>query len=118
MSYRISLVAPFLVSILLLGACSMPARSGETAPDGLVWVARTYSLGQQCTGEQVSAPSPAQALAEAGVRVRAEHIEPMMVCAACTCPAYAAVHYARIAAGDVAAAQAAGFEPSEAPADR
>lgn len=112
---RLLHVSTLLFCATLLVACSTTGRTPDPPGDTAVWVAKRYSLGQQCTDETFSAPSPEQELASAGVRVLAEHIEPMMVCAACSCPAYAAVHYARIGAADLDRALGAGFERSEGP---
>lgn len=107
-------------ALLLAGVLAACATVGQDAPPeggSLVWVAKQYTLGKQCSDTTYSAPTPSRELGEAGVEVVDEHVEPMMTCAACdVCPAYAARHFAQIRASGVEKARAAGFERSDPPA--
>ncbi len=110
---------PLFLLCVGVSACR-PTPPLAVVPDGaglpLVWMAQTYTGGQQCQPRiSYSPPNVAQELASAGVTMGSIQVEELMVCQACTCPAYSARHYVQIASGDVEKAQALGFERSEPP---
>lgn len=87
-------------------------RPEATRPlgDELTWVAATFSGGRQCLPSEPYTPPDLKAiLGEARVTVYETRIEHLAVCAACSCPAYAATHYALIKKVDLAKAQDLGF---------
>ncbi len=106
------LALPFV--LVLLSACSYPLASDQPRTEALVWVEQTFSGGRQCEpDERFQPPDSAQLLADAGVQVIETRKEPMMVCMACGCPAYAAKHRALIDLADQGKAAVAGFTPMQ-----
>lgn len=99
-----------------MGCYAGEGLSEEPLDPDRAWVRIVYSGGQQC-GPHVSyePPAVAQVLGEADATVYETAVQPMAVCAACLCPAYAAAHFALIDRVDVPPAQALGFEESNAP---
>lgn len=121
--FRFGIVA---AALTLLAACSPAPDDGDTgeatpgedtaAEVASTWVSRAYSGGRQCAPREDFAPPDTRAeLEEAGVTVLETTERTQAVCMACDCPAYAATHYARIAADDADTATEAGFEPSDGP---
>ena len=101
-----------LVVALLLGACSYPLATDQPRTEALVWVEQAFSGGRQCEpDDNFQPPDSAELLASAGVVVIETRTEPMMVCMACGCPAYAAKHRALIDAADQGKAAEVGFSP-------
>lgn len=101
-----------LFALLLLSACSYPLATDQPRTEALVWVEQAFSGGRQCEPDaSFQPPDSAELLAEAGVKVIETREEPMMVCMACGCPAYAAKHRALIDVADQSKAATAGFKP-------
>lgn len=108
------LAALCLLVLLGLSACRPQPAPDADAP--VVWLAQTYSGGQQCAPrEPYSPPNVAELLARKGVEVVAAAAEPLSVCQACNCPAYAARHYVQVRAEDAATVEAMGFERAGPP---
>ena len=90
--------------------CALVASS-TAAESELVWVARNFTGGKQCDPlSHYSPPSVKQILRRAGINVYEMRIEYLAVCAACSCPSYAALHYAQIPQNKLDAARRVGFE--------
>ncbi len=109
----------FVLFLVLLAAAvgCRPRPLADTATSApAVWMAQTYSGGQQCAPRQpYTPPNVAEVMARERIAVLAMAVEQMSVCQACTCPAYAARHFVQIRAADAERAAALGFEPAEAP---
>ena len=79
--------------------------------DQLVWVSQSYVGGIQCDPTTIYTPPDVRiVLGSAGIEVYDTTIEFGLVCAACGCPTYAAMHYALISDADLAKAQELGFQ--------
>ncbi len=93
-----------------------PSKRELSAPVGdLVWVGKSFVGGQQCGIESYSPPDTKQLLNSYGIAVEDVKIEYLAVCLACTCPAYAATHYALISEDQVDDAAGLGFERMSPP---
>ncbi len=85
--------------------------------DELVWVSISYVGGVQCDpSSHYTPPDVRQVLNDADVSVFDTAIEGSPVCLACTCPSYAAMHFAQIKKDDVEKAEQAGFQQTDPPA--
>jgi hypothetical protein len=62
----------------------------------LVWVYQEFIGGMQCGGADYTPPDIVKLLYQKGILVYKTRIEHMPVCEACSCPSYAARHYALI----------------------
>ncbi|MCB1306777.1 MAG: hypothetical protein KDK30_01295 [Leptospiraceae bacterium] len=85
----------------------------EQATQDRVWVTREFTGGQQCQGMPANAPSAEFLLSELrsrNVRIYRHVLEPMAVCSACNCPAYAVKMFVMIAAADLAKARSIGYQ--------
>jgi len=105
---------------LTFAACldigTSPERRELSAPDGeLVWVGQSFVGGKQCGIEPYTPPDTKQLLNSHGIAVADTRIEYLAVCLACTCPAYAALHYALISEDQVDDAAKLGFQPMSPP---
>ena len=84
--------------------------------DQLTWVAHFYSGGVQCDpSSKYDPPDVRTVLGAAGVAVFETTVEPYAVCAACSCPSYAAMHYALIKKVDLSKAEGVGFQEMSPP---
>lgn len=103
--------------LLVLGAgCSLSPSPPDPGAGPLVWVAKLYVGGQQCTAQRFQPPGPDDELEGAGVAVYETAVVPQGTCAACVvCPSYAARHYAQIRESNTGRAAEIGFEAAEAP---
>lgn len=108
---------PLLALLFTVSGCSLygPGADPDPGTGVLLWVAKSHVGGVQCTIQRYEPPTPREELGRVGVEVFAEAIEPGDVCEACTCPAYAATHYAEIRQSNVERAAEAGFLPSAGP---
>jgi hypothetical protein len=81
-----------------------------------IWVAHFYTGGIQCdTSNKYQPPDIKVILENAGATVFDTRIEGYLVCAACGCPAYAAMHYALIKSSDLFKANNLGFSQKDPP---
>jgi hypothetical protein len=113
MKYHKLIFIPFI--FLLLQSCEPFSGSGrddlEMPPEELLtWVYQTFSGGMQCGGADYTPPDIVRLLFNEGVLVYKTKIEHMPVCEACSCPSYAARHYALILKENLPAAGRAGFK--------
>ena len=107
-----------LLLAVLFAGCSFSEPPPDPGSGSLVWVAKSYVGGQQCTTGRFDPPGPEEELEASGVAVYTAAVVPQVVCTACVvCPSYAAVHYAQIRTSNVAHAETLGFERTEAPAE-
>ncbi|ERN43127.1 hypothetical protein KR51_00000160 [Rubidibacter lacunae KORDI 51-2] len=108
------LVVVSLIDRPVLGMDGPPNADAETGTGSLVWVAKSYSVGEQCRRYE-EPPTPETELKLVGVEVYAEVIERKIACLACGCPSYVAVHYAEIRESDLELSVESGFERSDPP---
>ena len=101
-------------TVLILGGCAS-LRPDSAATPNHVWVSQVYSGGTQCGGEPYEPPDVADLLSSRGVAVLETAVEPMGVCAACSCAAYAGEHFALISRSGLAEARRLGFEEARPP---
>jgi outer membrane protein assembly factor BamE (lipoprotein component of BamABCDE complex) len=96
---------------------NLSVSTGDGRPDStLTWVAKFFSGGVQCdTSSHYIPPDIAQLLSQNSISVFNTMVEPYATCAACGCPAYAAMHYALIFTRDVARAELLGFQQKDPP---
>lgn len=81
-----------------------------------LWVGQNFTGGCQCdTGCGYVPPNTVQDLGNAGVEVLSFVVRDLPNCAACSCPAYTANHYALIRRTDQAAAEGLGYLPMNPP---
>jgi hypothetical protein len=109
-----------IITILLAFiSCEYPSSTNTTEiipSSNQIWVAQFYSGGVQCdTSNHYTPPDIKSILTHAGVYVADTDVEPYAVCEACSCPAYAAMHYALIRESDLERAQRIGFRPRPLP---
>ena len=81
----------------------------------LSWVEQTFAGGQQCYSTNIVPPNTEKLLNTRGVAVYDTYIFHLGTCGGCTCPAYAAIHYALIRTDKLERANQIGFELSDGP---
>jgi len=114
-------ILPFsLILLFVLFSCTLITDSGinEDFPgdEHVTWVQMPIMGGQQCNfGDDFVPPDTKKMLNQIGIPVFAEVIQHQPVCGACSCPSYAAIHYALIPVDKVERALAADFELSDGP---
>ena len=104
--------------LLLFASCDVLSdtelseeNSGE---EYVTWVEQIFSGGRQCKPEEsYEPPDTKMLLLSEGIVVFETDIQHLGVCAACSCPYYAAVHYALIPTDELEAAKEIGFEVSD-----
>jgi hypothetical protein len=105
------LVAGLLV---LFGYPSVAAY--EAVEPDLAWVAKSFVGGRQCEpASKYDPPDVKQLLGRAGIATYETRIERLLVCAACSCPSYAATYYALIQRNEIDNARQMGFLPKQPP---
>ncbi len=108
---------------LLFTSCELfsDAELSEDHPgdENVTWVEQVFSGGRQCNPEESYEPPETQILLNVeGIQVFNTKKQQLLVCGACSCPYYAAVHYAEIPKDKVDAAKEIGFESTEDPTNR
>jgi hypothetical protein len=117
MAYR--LLLPFALIGMLLSGCMLQetaAALDEPYPgdEHVIWVSKTVTGGKQCVqNDSFRPPDTTEMLRGYGIAVFDEDVVMLLVCAACSCPAYAAIHYALIKKTDRSMAESLGFEQDE-----
>jgi hypothetical protein len=117
MDYR--LILPFVLMGILVSGCMLQetaAALDETYPgdEHVIWVSKTITGGKQCVqNDSFRPPNTTEMLRGYGIAVFDEDVVMLLVCAACSCPAYAAIHYALIKKTDRSKAESLGFEQEE-----
>lgn len=109
-----------LAALFLLFSCDLMSghklKSDEPGEENEAWVEQVFSGGQQCDPDDNYEPPDTQKLLKSrGIDVFDTYKEHLGVCGACSCPSYAAIHYALIHNNDVEKAEKIGFELSEGP---
>ncbi|HLB01321.1 MAG TPA: S8 family serine peptidase, partial [Bacteroidota bacterium] len=90
--------------------------AGTQAGHDRIWVGKTVVGGVQCDPSDTFTPPDTRVLLDSGgVKVYDTRLEFLAVCAACTCPAYAAIHYALIPSEDLGKARLLGFDLDSPP---
>lgn len=111
----------FAAAIIVFASCQVPSdldylEQIRPPDDQLTWVAKLYVGGWQCDPAGIFIPPDTKRLLnQAGISVFETKIEPHPVCAACTCPSYAATHYALIKKEHLTRAEQVGFEQKDPP---
>jgi hypothetical protein len=117
MKSALSIIVALNLCFLSCEDISNPISLNETPPPDaeLIWVGKEFSGGRQCTREIYTPPDTKKLLNQVGIAVYATYVEPRPVCMACSCPAYAALHSARIRRNQLSQAEALGFRQVEPP---
>jgi hypothetical protein len=98
--------------LVLFGYPSVAAY--EAVEPDLASVAKNFVGGRQCEpASNYDPPDVKQLLGRAGIAIYETRIERLPVCAACSCPSYAATHYALIQRNDIDTARQMGFSPKQ-----
>ncbi|MDP2208035.1 MAG: hypothetical protein Q8K98_04575 [Bacteroidota bacterium] len=113
----------YYIILMLLAIVSCREISGPNNPepiipsvDELIWVATIYVGGRQCDpADRYTPPDVKLVLNEAGIAVYDTAIEYYLVCAACNCPSYAAMHFASISKKQLEQAEQLGFQQKDPP---
>ena len=83
----------------------------EISEGQLVWLAKTYSGGRQCSPHEEYTPPDVERVLEAeDIRVFDVEIQRLAICRACYCPEYAAIHYVLIPENKSSEALELGFD--------
>ena len=108
-------ILPF-VAIVIYGCSDLGVVPILPPPTGeLAWVGRPFIGGEQCTEKAYTPPDTRQLLNANGIAVAETDVEHYPVCASCSCPTYAAMHYALISVNQVKGAQSIAFELRKPP---
>jgi hypothetical protein len=82
----------------------------------VVWVKQTFTGGVQCVqNDNFVPPDTKKLLNSKGVAVFDTDKEYLPVCASCSCPSYAAIHYAQIHIKKLETVKNMGFISTDAP---
>jgi hypothetical protein len=118
---RRAIVFWFAAALIVFATCQVPSGLDyleEIRPpdDQLTWVAKLYVGGWQCDPAGIYTPPDTKCLLnQAGIPVFETKVVYHPVCAACTCPSYAATHYALIKKEHLTRAERVGFEQEDPP---
>jgi hypothetical protein len=113
LSYKHILLISIFFTLLSCEPFTGSGTDPEMPPaDQLVWVAQVFSGGLQCGGPSYTPPDTRKILHSTSVFVYKTDVEYLPICEACSCPVYAARHFALILRRDVKKAEKIGFEPT------
>ncbi len=109
-----------LTALLLFVSCDLLSDPGldteYPGDENVAWVEQIFSGGQQCVkNDGYTPPDTKKLLRFRGIAVFDTGEEHLLTCAACSCPSYAAIHYALIHIDNVEKAEEIGFELSDGP---
>ena len=111
---NLNYVILLFAALLAIVSCDLLSDPGlETGYPGdeyVAWVEQIFSGGQQCVkNDGYTPPDTKKLLRSRGIAVFDTGEEHLLTCAACSCPSYAAIHYALIHIDKVDEAAEAGF---------